>query len=595
MVVNKSTVPVGSADRVAEVLRQHTSQPFDVVSNPEFLKEGAAIDDFMRPDRVVVGVSSERARGVMAELYAPFVRAEQPVLFMDVRSAELTKYAANAMLATRISFMNEMAALCERLGADVDQVRRGIGSDRRIGHPFLFPGVGFGGSCLVGAETVLARTTGRTRLVQLRDLLDALVAASPEPLPEDAIAVAPVNLEVLAWRPDGTTAFLPVAAVTRRFFEGEVLEVRTKMGRRVRCTPDHPFVTVTRKGLPGPTRRADELTTGDWLPLAAGASGLVTEHRVPRQLDVLEAVPLAGLAPANVRVQPSELEAARLVAMGAAGVATSLAPLEHPRGRQRAEDVVRAGTLTLPEVRATGLSLEGARAFTAKNGTRVPVRIPADEAFWRVVGLYLAEGHCSADGDRRRLDWSFHPTREQALADEVAGYWRGLGVKADVYRTKTALRVSVSSRILGAFFTETLQLGAESYGHRLPDLIWDEPAAHRRALLAGMWRGDGSWSLVNGGPSVVLEWGTVSRRSRRWRPAAPRRPGHRGSAEGGPDGEVHGGHLLGRDRRRRPGRAAPRLRPRRSRRESGARSRARRSASRRPGSSGLLPLAPLCA
>jgi UDPglucose 6-dehydrogenase len=163
VVVNKSTVPVGSADKVSEVLKGATKHPFDVVSNPEFLKEGAAIDDFMRPDRVVVGVASERARAVMTELYAPFVRAEQPVLFMDLRSAELTKYAANAMLATRISFMNEMATLCERLGADVDQVRRGIGSDRRIGHPFLFPGVGFGGSCFpkdVRAVMTMARQIG---------------------------------------------------------------------------------------------------------------------------------------------------------------------------------------------------------------------------------------------------------------------------------------------------------------------------------------------------------------------------------------------------------------------------------------------------
>ncbi len=163
VVVNKSTVPVGSGDKVREVVAAAAKHPFDVVSNPEFLKEGAAIEDFMRPDRVVVGVASERARAVMAELYGPFVRAEQPVLFMDVRSAELTKYAANAMLATRISFMNEMAALCERLGADVDQVRRGLGSDRRIGHPFLFPGVGFGGSCFpkdVRAVMSMARHLG---------------------------------------------------------------------------------------------------------------------------------------------------------------------------------------------------------------------------------------------------------------------------------------------------------------------------------------------------------------------------------------------------------------------------------------------------
>jgi UDPglucose 6-dehydrogenase len=163
VIVNKSTVPVGSSEAVAEALKKVARAPFDVVSNPEFLKEGSAIDDFMRPDRVVVGVTSERARAVMADLYAPFVRTEQPILFMDPRSAELTKYAANAMLATRISFMNDVAALCDRLGCDVDQVRRGMGSDKRIGYSFLFPGVGFGGSCFpkdVRAVMTMARQLG---------------------------------------------------------------------------------------------------------------------------------------------------------------------------------------------------------------------------------------------------------------------------------------------------------------------------------------------------------------------------------------------------------------------------------------------------
>jgi UDPglucose 6-dehydrogenase len=163
VIVNKSTVPVGSAAKVTAVVGRATKVPFDVVSNPEFLKEGAAIDDFMRPDRIVVGVSSDRARVVMSELYAPFVRTEQPILFMDPASSELTKYAANAMLATRISFMNDVAALCERLGADVDHVRRGMGSDRRIGYPFLFPGAGFGGSCFpkdVRALMTMARAVG---------------------------------------------------------------------------------------------------------------------------------------------------------------------------------------------------------------------------------------------------------------------------------------------------------------------------------------------------------------------------------------------------------------------------------------------------
>jgi UDPglucose 6-dehydrogenase len=163
VVVNKSTVPVGTAARMQAEIDTHAKAPIDVVSNPEFLKEGAAIDDFLRPDRIVIGTTSERARAIMGELYAPFVRTESPIYFMDARSAELTKYGANAMLATRISFMNELATLCERVGADVDLVRKAMGSDKRIGHPFLFPGVGYGGSCFpkdVKALVATARNQG---------------------------------------------------------------------------------------------------------------------------------------------------------------------------------------------------------------------------------------------------------------------------------------------------------------------------------------------------------------------------------------------------------------------------------------------------
>jgi UDPglucose 6-dehydrogenase len=147
IIVTKSTVPVGTADRVAEVIRNETDYDFDIVSNPEFLKEGAAVEDFMRPERIIVGTGSERATEIIRELYAPFTRTGNPLYVMDVRSAELTKYAANAFLATKISFMNEMANLCDRLGANIELVRKGIGSDSRIGSKFLFPGLGFGGSC----------------------------------------------------------------------------------------------------------------------------------------------------------------------------------------------------------------------------------------------------------------------------------------------------------------------------------------------------------------------------------------------------------------------------------------------------------------
>lgn len=147
VIVDKSTVPVGTAQRVREIIRRETTHPFSVVSNPEFLKQGAAVDDFLKPDRVVIGAEDEKGAEIMRQLYAPFTRTGAPIMVMDTASAELCKYAANALLATKISFMNEVANVCELFGADVDQVRRAVGSDRRIGPSFLFPGMGYGGSC----------------------------------------------------------------------------------------------------------------------------------------------------------------------------------------------------------------------------------------------------------------------------------------------------------------------------------------------------------------------------------------------------------------------------------------------------------------
>ena len=504
VVITKSTVPVGTAKLVREAIEKETDQPVHVCSNPEFLKEGAAVDDFMKPDRVVLGVDSEYAAEVLKDLYAPFVRTGHSILIMDVPSAEITKYAANSMLATRISFMNAIARLCESTGADIDSVRRGVGSDSRIGHSFLFPGIGYGGSCLLGRETVLIREEGHARLVRL-DAIFRERAPAPASSPGDLEpeAVWTDDLEVLSWSEQGGTQWRPTRFVTRRWYEGEILEIRTKLGRRVRCTPDHPFVVADGAGGEPVVKLASDLCKADWLPLAIDQP--VSDAAPTDKFDIAASIGRLGIRDEEVIVRLSAhgreaLERGTLAA----------AVQDHPRGRMRAHDIQRSGAMRMHELRSLRLPVEDTTVGTARNGTYIPASMAADKAFWRIVGLYLAEGHCTRDRRRMRLQWSFHPSAEYDLVEEVAGFWRSRGVRADVRHNPTTCAVVVSSRILATWWLQGLGLGRDCYSQRLPDAIWERPRSDQLALLSGVWQGDGSWSLVNGGPSVVLEWGTVS-------------------------------------------------------------------------------------
>jgi UDPglucose 6-dehydrogenase len=457
VVVMKSTVPVGTGENVRRRLDARGLTGVGYVSNPEFLAEGTAVRDFLNPDRIVVGAFDAADAERVVELHRGL---DTEIVRTDVPSAELVKLAANAFLSTRISFINEIANVCDLVGADVVDVAKGVGLDHRLGPHFLKAGIGFGGSCLVGSETVLARHRGETRLVTLASLYDDLEPGEP--------------LEILSWRSDGDGAeFLPVDVLTTRPYHGDVLEVRTKMGRRVTVTPDHPF--VTRDGV----KLAEQLTSEDWLPVAQGLDAAVRTR--PRILNVIGSY--EGIENALVRPHAGELAVA---------------------GERRT-------SVRMHEAAALDVEIEDALVGTVGNGTFVPAAMVADAAFWRVVGLYLAEGHITVDGRRHRLQWSFHHTDEDELVAEVAAFWRTRGVRATVRRGATSTRVSVSSRILSSFWRDVLGLGRDCYTQRVPDLIWDESEEHKRALLAGAWLGDGSWSYINSGPSVALEYGTVSR------------------------------------------------------------------------------------
>jgi UDPglucose 6-dehydrogenase len=494
--VMKSTVPVGTG---RSILRNAVGVGY--VSNPEFLKEGTAVADFMQPDRVVVGSDNLDGNAEfgdrVAALYEPL---DCPVVRTDVASAEMIKLASNAFLATKISFINEIANVSEELGANVDEVARGMGLDARIGPQFLRAGLGYGGSCLVGDETVLVRSGGETRLVCLRELFRDHARVGG-----DLAYAEPRDLEVLSWRSGSDCPeFLPVATITRRPFSGELVELKTKMGRRLRCTPDHPFVVADAAGVERGVKLAEQLGADDWLPIAQHAA---TSSEAPLALSPLDGMAAANLTADDVIVR---LTAAEVERIGALSLEERKIALPHARGIYRYHDIRRSGTARLSEARRVGCSLAGASLGTARNGTYIPAEVVADKSFWRVVGLYIAEGHCNADGRRRRLQWSFHPTDEMDLVEEVAGFWTGHGVKAVVSRRETSTTVTISSRLLAGWLCDALGVGRSAYDKRIPDLIWERPETEKRALLAGMWRGDGSWCKVSGGPSVVLDYGTAS-------------------------------------------------------------------------------------
>ena len=385
--VMKSTVPVGTGASIKRAFAQRGKEGFRYVSCPEFLKEGTALADFRNPDRVVVGDDGDWAGDAVVALYAPL---GAPLVRTDIASAEMVKLASNAFLATKISFINEIANVCEETGADVLEVARGMGLDQRIGPQFLRPGIGYGGSCLAGEETVLVRRHGRTTLVSFEQLWGRLALDEEG---DEGEVIWPEGLEVLSWIPgDDAPRFMPVMAATRRRHTGELLEVRTKMGRRVRCTPDHPWYVGDGECDDVEVKLAEELTTGAWLPLAQGLD------------DSIDPAPVSLLA--------------------------------DPAAEDRRTSSFAASSAVLaPPERSTAA-----------------VSDPFQDAhFWRVVGLDLAERNRENDG---------RGTREP---------------------------------------------------ERLPDLVWELSRAQKLALLSGLWEGDGSWSLVNGGPSVILEFGTVSR------------------------------------------------------------------------------------
>ena len=499
VIVDKSTVPVETGEWVKKTV-EHFSRnkvPFDVASNPEFLAEGSAVKDFLHPDRVVLGVYSRRAEELLRSVYAPL---KAPMLVTDVKSAELIKHASNSFLATKISFINAVSVICEKTGADVAKVAEGMGLDRRIGPQFLRAGLGFGGFCLAPDERIVIRdAAGSVRTLTV----EAAHREFDGKQAWEALSLDPKTNRM---------TFRLIAGVSRRPYDGLLVRVKTKMGRSVAVTADHPL--LARRGSEWAVVSAGEITDSDWLPLftrmPAAKSGV--------RFDLIDALKAHRpdffdhvlVRPAGTRWDLSR-EARRALLKITGG------------NSGRAHDVAVRGTplrlgeyLALEETGLLALRREDIELGTAKGlATYVPAIVAISPDFCRFLGYLQTEGCLTEEigvrGIRERLSIHFHQDEREYL-DDVRTVLTGLGIRfMDVHVPQHKVRrVVISSRVFAFFIRDILGCVTDSYSARVPEVVLSSDDESRFAFLIGSIRGDGSMSFPRHSPAVTCEFGTVS-------------------------------------------------------------------------------------
>ena len=504
VIVNKSTVPIGTGDWVAEIVEKNKNcnADFAVVSNPEFLREGSAILDFMNPDRIVLGSMNREAAEKVAQLY---LSLRAPIIITDLRTAEMIKYASNAYLANRISFINEIASICEALGADVKEVAIGMGYDKRIGSAYLDAGVGYGGSCFQGDETVFVLNSPS---LSARPLEQIFLEAGEPFQGEEVQVVCPADKHVLAFDlQTGRPILAEVKAITRRPYAGTMVRITSSMGRTLRLTADHPVVLQTEGGfeivpaaavVPG-----DSLIALCELPALEGTNSL-------NLIELLQDTPLE----ADIHVSPTDASFRELYSQFAPHIPAGI--LRHPYEIKRHNRMPLRLFRLLSDSGALNVPAEKLQLYTAKgSATRINAVIPVDSDFMRLCGYYVAEGFITQDvgranAVRERVGFAFHEHETEYIAD-VQRILRRWGLKFIESRSTNAVNTIVSSRIFAWLLCDVLKCGTRSSDKALPHLAFNTAPGLRCELLRGAFSGDGAVTLVQSGKNLMLEYATVSK------------------------------------------------------------------------------------
>lgn len=514
IIINKSTMPVGGGDLVSEIAKKNladSSISISVVSNPEFLREGSAVRDFLEPDRVVLGSFDQAAARRVGELY---VALRAPIVITDLYTAEMIKYASNAFLATKISFINEMARICDQLGADVKEVAAGMGYDKRIGRDFLNAGLGFGGSCFEGDETVFALNSPNVAVERFDTLFSKGTAARAEtderPSHDGVVELAhPADQRVLAFDLEtGQPTLADVQVITRRPYKGQMVTIKTSMGRTLKVTADHPVV-LHREGafdiVPAAEVRPDnELMALTELPTVTQAS---------QPLNLIELLRGTALE-ADVYVTSDDDVFTSRYREFAAAIPSDL--MRYPDEIRRYNRMSLRLFRHLTEVEALDVPADTLKLYTAKgSATMIRALIPVDADFLRFCGYYLAEGYIGLDNGRagavrERVGLCFHENEAEYIADvqRILTRW---GMKFIERRATSALTTVVSSRIFAWLLRDVLKCGVRSEDKALPRLAFNVSPALRHEVIRGAMSGDGSVTTVQGGKNLMLEYATVSK------------------------------------------------------------------------------------
>ncbi len=505
IIINKSTVPVGSGDVVSRVTRTNLKRPdvtFSVVSNPEFLREGAALQDFQHPDRVVLGSSEPEAAHKVAQLYLP-LRA--PIVITDLYTAEMIKYASNAFLATKISFINEIAQICERLGADVKEVAAGMGYDKRIGHAFLDAGLGYGGSCFEAHETVFALNSPNVAA----ERFDTLFAKGGAPFQGDVVElVQPADQRVLAFDLEaGQPVLANVTAMTRRPYNGTMVKVKTSMGRILRVTADHPVVLY--KDQQFSILPAAMVMPGDQL---MALCELPTVEQVT-DLNLIELLRNTALE-ADVYVQPTDRTFSEQYDQFASAIPRDM--LKYPQEIKRNNRMSLRLFRYLSDSNVLNVAAGKLRLYTSKGAaTMINAIIPVDADLLRFCGYYLSKGYLSQDRGRAgavrdRVSICFHEQEMESITDvqRILSRW---GLKFIERRTGSSLTTIASSRIFAWLLRDILYCGIRSEDKATPRLVFNVPFELRWELIRGTFSGNSAVTIVQDGEDLILEYETISK------------------------------------------------------------------------------------